>query len=77
MAYIKSKSLISFPVELCSDKHGLLALSEKQAKRLKSWMRPDEFMESPKLVNQIDSGTIKQVTSCCFLFFPEKNIILY
>uniref|UniRef100_A0A1I7W346 Calpain catalytic domain-containing protein n=1 Tax=Loa loa TaxID=7209 RepID=A0A1I7W346_LOALO len=62
------KERFAYPVPF-TDKHGLLALSDKQAKRLKSWMRPDEFMQSPKVIDRIDSGTIKQsiVSDCSFV----------
>lgn len=45
-----------------SDKDGILALSNKQKQWLKTWMRPDEFMESPKVIDVVDCGTIKQVS---------------
>uniref|UniRef100_A0A0R3RIV2 Calpain catalytic domain-containing protein n=1 Tax=Elaeophora elaphi TaxID=1147741 RepID=A0A0R3RIV2_9BILA len=62
------KERFAYPVPF-ADKHGLLALSDKQVKRLKSWMRPDEFMQSPKVIDRIDSGTIKQsiVSDCSFV----------
>ncbi len=44
-----------------SDKDGVLALSAKQKNRLKGWIRPDEFIDDPKIIDSIDSGTIKQV----------------
>uniref|UniRef100_A0AAF5PQX5 Calpain catalytic domain-containing protein n=1 Tax=Wuchereria bancrofti TaxID=6293 RepID=A0AAF5PQX5_WUCBA len=62
------KERFAYPTPF-TDKHGLLALSDKQAKRLKSWMRPDEFMQSPKVIDRVDSGTIKQsiVSDCSFV----------
>ncbi|VBB31938.1 unnamed protein product [Acanthocheilonema viteae] len=62
------KERFAYPVPF-TDKHGLLALSDKQVERLKSWMRPDNFMQSPKVIQQIDSGTIKQsiVSDCSFV----------
>uniref|UniRef100_A0A915CQC8 Calpain catalytic domain-containing protein n=1 Tax=Ditylenchus dipsaci TaxID=166011 RepID=A0A915CQC8_9BILA len=58
----------SYPIPF-SDKDGLLALSAKQKKKLKCWMRPDEFMEDPTVIERIDSGTIKQtiVSDCSFV----------
>jgi hypothetical protein len=53
----------AYPIPF-TDKDGLLPLSEKQRKRLKAWMRPDEFISNntePKVIDRIDSGTIKQV----------------
>uniref|UniRef100_F1KU58 Calpain-7 n=1 Tax=Ascaris suum TaxID=6253 RepID=F1KU58_ASCSU len=52
-----------------TDKHGLLALAEKQKQRLKKWMRPSEIMQSPTIIEQVDSGTIKQtvVSDCSFI----------
>jgi calpain-7 len=52
-----------------SDKDGLLPLSEKQRKSLKAWMRPDEFISEPTIIEKIDSGTIKQtvITDCSFV----------
>lgn len=47
--------------KIFSDKEGKIALSEKQKKRLKGWLRPEEIFETPTLVKCIDSGTIKQV----------------
>lgn len=77
--YLWLKFFVIFIVEISSDKHGLLHLSDKQAKRLKSWMRPDEFMQSPKIIDRIDSGTIKQVASCLpqVLFFSFEKIYLF
>lgn len=59
-----------------TDKDGLLPLSEKQKKCLKEWLRPNEFLtEDPKIIDKVDSGTIKQVfffnilnfyLDCCF-----------
>uniref|UniRef100_A0A0N5AV39 Calpain catalytic domain-containing protein n=1 Tax=Syphacia muris TaxID=451379 RepID=A0A0N5AV39_9BILA len=62
------KERFAYPVPF-SDKHGLLSLEAKQKKHLKAWMRPDEFMQSPKVIEQIDSGTIKQtlVSDCSFI----------
>ncbi|GMT18944.1 hypothetical protein PFISCL1PPCAC_10241 [Pristionchus fissidentatus] len=58
----------SFPMPF-TDKDGHLTLTEKQKTRLKGWMRPDEFMEEPAIIRQIDSGTIKQtvVSDCSFV----------
>ncbi|PAV79517.1 hypothetical protein WR25_08319 [Diploscapter pachys] len=52
-----------------TDKEGKIALSEKQKKRLKGWLRPEEIFETPTLVKCIDSGTIKQtvVSDCSFV----------
>ncbi|OZC05742.1 MIT domain protein, partial [Onchocerca flexuosa] len=62
------KERFAYPVPF-TDKNGLLALSDKQIKRLKSWMRPDEFMQCPKIIDRIDSSTIKQsiVSDCSFV----------
>ncbi|CAG9531209.1 unnamed protein product [Cercopithifilaria johnstoni] len=62
------KERFAYPVPF-TDNHGLLVLSDKQVKRLKNWMRPDEFMESPKVIDRVDSGTIKQsiVSDCSFI----------
>lgn len=61
--------LMCFKFYNCSDKDGLLALSEKQKSRLKAWMRPDEFCSAPVLIDKVDSGTIKQnlVSDCSFV----------
>uniref|UniRef100_A0A914VRZ6 Calpain catalytic domain-containing protein n=1 Tax=Plectus sambesii TaxID=2011161 RepID=A0A914VRZ6_9BILA len=58
----------AYPVPF-SDKDGLLALAAKQKSRLKDWMRPDEYVETPKIIDHIDSGTIKQtvVSDCSFI----------
>ncbi|KAK0417934.1 hypothetical protein QR680_013287 [Steinernema hermaphroditum] len=58
----------AYPVPF-TDKDGLLALSDKQKQRLKAWMRPDEFMQTPKIIDKIDSCTIKQtiVSDCSFV----------
>ncbi|KAI1729476.1 calpain family cysteine protease domain-containing protein [Ditylenchus destructor] len=65
---VDAKERFAFTIPF-SDKDGLLALSEKQKKRLKCWMRPDEFMEEPTVIDRIDSGTIKQtiVSDCSFV----------
>jgi hypothetical protein len=46
-----------------SDRDGLLALSAKQAKSLKAWMRPEEFIEEPTVIERIDSGTSSRLWS--------------
>ncbi|KAH7729907.1 calpain [Aphelenchoides avenae] len=58
----------AYPIPF-TDSDGLLALADKQKKRLKDWMRPDEFMPAPKMIEKIDSGTIKQtvVSDCSFV----------
>jgi len=57
-----------------TDKDGLLPLSEKQKKNLKGWLRPNEFIkDEPKIIDKIDSGTIKQV----FFDFDFKKEILF
>ncbi|CAJ0578698.1 unnamed protein product, partial [Mesorhabditis spiculigera] len=38
-----------------SDKHGKLALTEKQVKRLKDWARPSDFFSEPTLIKKIDN----------------------
>nr|CAD2175334.1 unnamed protein product [Meloidogyne enterolobii] len=53
-----------------TDKDGLLPLSEKQKKNLKGWLRFNEFIkDEPKIIDKIDSGTIKQtiVSDCSFV----------
>ncbi|TKR68110.1 hypothetical protein L596_024143 [Steinernema carpocapsae] len=62
------KERFAYPV-VFTDKDGLLALANKQKQRLKGWMRPDEFMQNPKIIDKIDSGTIKQtiVSDCSFI----------
>ncbi|KAL3117060.1 hypothetical protein niasHT_007463 [Heterodera trifolii] len=52
-----------------TDKDGHLALSDKQRKSLSGWLRPDQFMADPKVIDRVDSGTIKQtvVTDCSFV----------
>lgn len=63
---------------LFRDKDGPLSLSETQRKKLKSWMRPDDFMDEPKVIDRIDSGTIKQVRQdsqsfpCYFIGLPYQ-----
>ncbi|KAL7070935.1 hypothetical protein ACQ4LE_010125 [Meloidogyne hapla] len=61
------KFFLSIPF---TDKDGLLPLSEKQKKNLKEWLRPNEFIkDEPKIIDKIDSGTIKQtiVSDCSFV----------
>lgn len=62
------KERFAYPVPF-SDPHGLLVLDVKQRKRLKGWMRPDEFMQSPTIIENVDSGAIKQtvVSDCSFV----------
>lgn len=54
---LKEQFFLTIPF---TDKDGLLSLSEKQKKNLKGWMRPDEFTFDPRIIDRIDSGTIKQ-----------------
>nr|XP_039261066.1 calpain-7-like isoform X1 [Styela clava] len=58
----------AFPVPF-TDKSGLLELSAKQKKRLKSWMRPNEFAEDPQMIMAVSSFSIKQtvVSDCSFV----------
>ncbi|VDM51441.1 unnamed protein product [Toxocara canis] len=61
------KERFAYPVPF-TDRHGLLVLADKQRQRLSKWMRPNEIMQSPVIIEQIDSGAIKQVCSFrCFL----------
>lgn len=62
------KERFAFPVPF-SDKSGLLELSEKQKKRLKSWMRPSEFADDPQMIMAVSSFSIKQtvVSDCSFV----------
>ncbi|CAI4228878.1 unnamed protein product [Auanema sp. JU1783] len=78
-SYINGKQYVPFlPQDLrenfsftltFSDKDGKLHLAEKQKAQLKGWMRPSEIMPEPKLIQCIDSGTIKQtaVSDCSFV----------
>ncbi|ETN76311.1 calpain family cysteine protease [Necator americanus] len=52
-----------------SDKDGKLSLTEKQKKRIKAWLRPHEIFPEPKVIGNIDSGTIKQtvISDCSFV----------
>ncbi|EPB69965.1 calpain family cysteine protease [Ancylostoma ceylanicum] len=52
-----------------SDKDGKLSLTEKQKKRIKAWLRPHEIFEEPKVIGNVDSGTIKQtvISDCSFV----------
>ncbi|CAJ0942281.1 unnamed protein product, partial [Mesorhabditis belari] len=52
-----------------TDKHGKLALTEKQVKRLKGWARASEIIKEPTVIKRIDSGTIKQtvISDCSFV----------
>ncbi|VDM51890.1 unnamed protein product [Angiostrongylus costaricensis] len=52
-----------------SDKDGKLSLTKKQKNRLKAWLRPHEIFGEPKLIDNIDSGTIKQtvISDCSFV----------
>ncbi|VDM96021.1 unnamed protein product [Thelazia callipaeda] len=62
------KERFAYPLPF-TDEHGLLSLSDKQSKQLKFWLRPDEFMQSPAIIDRIDSGAIKQtiVSDCSFI----------
>ncbi|VDO34068.1 unnamed protein product [Haemonchus placei] len=63
---LKEKFNYSIPF---TDKDGKLSLTEKQKKRMKAWLRPHEIFEEPKLISNIDSGTIKQtvISDCSFV----------
>uniref|UniRef100_A0A158P9L3 Calpain catalytic domain-containing protein n=1 Tax=Angiostrongylus cantonensis TaxID=6313 RepID=A0A158P9L3_ANGCA len=52
-----------------SDKDGKLSLTKKQKNLLKAWLRPHEIFGEPKLIDNIDSGTIKQtvISDCSFV----------
>ncbi|KAL6727291.1 hypothetical protein Aduo_009181 [Ancylostoma duodenale] len=52
-----------------TDKDGKLSLTEKQKRRIKAWLRPHEIFEEPKVIGNVDSGTIKQtvISDCSFV----------
>lgn len=52
---------VHLQTEIFSDKHGMLALAAKQKQKLAKWVRPEDFLEAPCIIDKIDSGTIKQV----------------
>ncbi|CAD5221634.1 unnamed protein product [Bursaphelenchus xylophilus] len=58
----------AFPMPFC-DHDGLLALAEKQKARLKTWYRLPDLCQEPKIIENINSGTIKQnlVSDCSFV----------
>ncbi|VDK51044.1 unnamed protein product [Anisakis simplex] len=62
------KERFAYPVPF-TDHHGLLVLAAKQKQRLSKWLRPNEIMQSPTIIQNIDSGTIKQtiVSDCSFI----------
>ncbi|KAJ1352108.1 hypothetical protein KIN20_008301 [Parelaphostrongylus tenuis] len=63
---LKEKFNYSIPF---SDKDGKLVLTKKQKDRIKAWLRPHEIFDEPKLIDNIDSGTIKQtvISDCSFV----------
>ncbi|VDM69472.1 unnamed protein product, partial [Strongylus vulgaris] len=63
---LKEKFNYSIPF---SDKDGKISLTEKQKRRIKAWLRPHEIFPEPKVIGNVDSGTIKQV-----LFFYEAHL---
>ncbi|KAF6774821.1 hypothetical protein AHF37_06098 [Paragonimus kellicotti] len=52
-----------------SDKHGLLALSEKQQRQLDRWVRPSDYLENPRMIMAISCFSIRQtvVSDCSFV----------
>lgn len=60
-----------------TDKNGLLPLAAKQKQLLKSWSRPEEFLEHPSIIQKIDSGTIKQVNLILFAARVEDHMDMF
>ncbi|RCN44943.1 MIT domain protein [Ancylostoma caninum] len=62
------KEKFNYTIPFC-DKDGKLSLTEKQKKRIKAWLRPHEIFEEPKVIGNVDSGTIKQtvISDCSFV----------
>lgn len=62
------KEKFAYPVPF-SDKCGKLALAQKQTQRFSKWVRPDEIIDSPCVINKINSASIKQtiVSDCSFI----------
>ncbi|CAD5215688.1 unnamed protein product [Bursaphelenchus okinawaensis] len=58
----------AFPMPF-TDRDGLLVLSEKQKARLKGWFRLSDLCQEPKIIENINSATIKQnfVSDCSFV----------
>ncbi|KAA3672482.1 calpain-7, partial [Paragonimus westermani] len=52
-----------------TDKHGLLALSEKQQRQLDRWVRPSDYLENPRMIMAISCFSIRQtvVSDCSFV----------
>ncbi len=58
----------AFPVPF-TDKHGKLTLAPKQKAKLVGWMRPEEFMRDPKVLQLVDCFSVTQtlVSDCSFV----------
>lgn len=54
------KERFAYPISF-SDKDGKLALAPKQKNLLSKWVRPEEFCQNPKMIENIDPYSIKQV----------------
>ncbi|TGZ60780.1 hypothetical protein CRM22_008339 [Opisthorchis felineus] len=66
--FIDLRMRFAFPKPY-TDKHGMLALSEKQKRQLDRWVRPSEYLENPKMIMAISCFSIRQtvVTDCSFV----------
>ncbi|GAA54087.1 calpain-7 [Clonorchis sinensis] len=66
--FIDLRMRFAFPKPY-TDKHGMLALSEKQKRQLDRWVRPSDYLENPKMIMAISCFSIRQtvVTDCSFV----------